>query len=78
MIFTVTIAYFIQSAIVMKMRDDTVFRSIIMSDYNDFSHKFTEDDGFQVAFAVIDFGTADYSDVAGRQLEEYLNVKVTQ
>ena len=49
-----------------------------MKNQNDFSRKFTEDDGFQVAFAVIDNQSKDYSDVAGRQLEEYLKVKVSK
>ena len=55
-----------------------MYTSIIKHNYNDFSDKFTEEDGFQLAFAVIDFGTGNYSDVGGRQLDEYLKVKVTQ
>ena len=61
----------------MKLRAGTLFTSTIMKNYNDYSRKFTEDDGFQLAFAVIDYQTDDLTDVAGRQLEEYLRVKLS-
>ena len=61
----------------MKYRDGTLFTSTVMKNYNGYEDKFTEDDGLQIAFAVIDFETDDYSDVAGRQLEEYLEIEVS-
>ena len=43
-----------------------------MARQNDFSRKFTQEDGFQVAFAVIDYGSDDFTDVKGRNLTDYL------
>ena len=51
-----------------------MFTTTTMARQNDFSRKFTEEDGFQVAFAVVDYASADYSDAKGRQLSDYLNV----
>ena len=52
--------------LVLQKRDGTTFTSSLLSNENEYSDKFTQDDGFQLAFAVIDFGTKDFSDVKGR------------
>ena len=47
-----------------------------MARQNDFSFEFTEKEGFQVAFAVIDYRNAntDFSDYQGRNMADYLNI----
>ena len=45
-----------------------------MARQNDFSNEFTEKEGFQVAFAVVDYGGANFYDSLGRDLADYLSV----
>ena len=68
----------IQNFIVLNGRDGTLFTSTLQVKANDYERKFTQDEGFQVAFAVIDADTDDFSDVLGRKLEDYLQVKLVQ
>ena len=76
-VFIATMTFFVQSTLVLQARNGTLFTTSTLSNYNDFSRNFTQDDGFQVAFAVVDYQTDDWSDVAGRQLEEYLEIYVS-
>ena len=41
-----------------------------LKNYHDYSDKFTEDDGFQIAIGIVDFSTNDFSDPYNRTLEE--------
>ena len=45
---------------------------------NDESRIFTEEDGFQIAIAVVDPRTRTGEDFQGRELEEYIEVHATQ
>ena len=63
---------------ILVEREGTLFTSTILKKENDKSRVFTQEDGFQIAFAVVDDSTKDYSDRAGRLLSEYLEVTVSQ
>ena len=62
----------IQSAIILNKRSGTLFTTTVMARQNDFSRKFTQEDGFQVAFAVIDYASYDFTDVYGQNLTDYI------
>ena len=59
-------------------RKGTQFTSTLTHKQNDFRHKFTEQDGFQIAIAIVDSYNADtdYSDYSGRPLEEYAIIQI--
>ena len=59
-------------------RNGTLFTFTTLTNHNQYDRKFTEDDGFQVAFAVVDYSFEDYSDVDGRLLADYLEINVVQ
>ena len=72
-----TAVFAINSYRILLQREGTLFTATTLKNFNDKSNAFTEEDGFQVAFAVIDSSTADYTDKAGRELSEYLEVIVS-
>ena len=53
--------------------NSTLFTSTVMID-EQVDKIFTREDGFMLAFAIIDDSTEDGSDSAGRSLDEYLDV----
>ena len=65
-----------QSYIVIDKRSDTNFVSAKLTRYFDDGFTFTEENGFQMAFAVIDWESDDGSDAYERPLEEYLEVEL--
>ena len=76
-ILLMTAVFAINSYRILAQRQGTLFTATTLKKFNDKSNAFTEEDGFQVAFAVIDQNTADYTDKAGRELSEYLEVTVS-
>ena len=55
-----TLIFTIQQLIVLKERGATTFTSAELQDYHDISHSFGSDDGFRVAFRVMDELNPDY------------------
>ena len=55
----------------MHYREGTLFTSTVLKNHNR-NRVFTDEEGFNFAFAVIDPGVEDLTDAAGRKLEEYL------
>ena len=77
-IFLTTIVFAVESLIVMQQRKATLFTSATKVRHHDQERVFTQNDGYALAFAVIDFATyPDNSDILGRELGEYLNVTVS-
>ena len=70
-----TLVFTISSIQVLRQYDGTLFTSTVMKDENE-DLVFTREDGFMMAFAIIDQRMPDGSDKAGRSLDEYLNVQV--
>ena len=68
----------VQNAFVLTGRKGTQFTSTKTHKQHDFSDKFTEQDGFQIALAIIDLSNIDdhYLDNEGRPLEEYANIEI--
>ena len=62
----------------LQNRNGTLFTLTTLTNHNQYDRKFTEDDGFQVAFAVVDYSNDELSDVDGRLLADYLEVYVVQ
>ena len=58
----------------MHYHEGTLFTSTVLKNQSR-DRVFTAEEGFNIAFAIIDSGTADFSDVAGRELHEYLLVE---
>ena len=67
-----TLIFVVQSSIILLTKKGTLFTSTVMARQNDFSNEFTEKEGFQVAFAVVDYNGQDFSDSQGRNLADYL------
>ena len=76
-ILLMTAVFALNSYRILAQREGTLFTATTLKNFNDKSNVFTEEDGFQVAFAVIDQNSADYTDVSGRKLSEYLEVTVS-
>ena len=59
-------------------RKGTTFTSTLKEKQHDFNDKFGEQDGFQVAVAILDYSTwdTDYSDWSGRDLDEYAFIEI--
>ena len=57
-------------------RSGTLFTSTILKGYNYNTRYFKQDDGFQLAFAIVDYFGEDGNDVAKRNLEDYLEVSI--
>ena len=58
----------------MHHRQGTLFTSTILKNYGR-DRIFTEKEGFNIAFAIVDLGSEDLKDVAGRELHEYLEIE---
>ena len=63
--------YTVQESLVMHYRQGTLFTSALLKNENR-DREFTDKDGFNIAFAVIDTGSATFEDVAGRDIHDYL------
>ena len=59
----------------MRQRGATVFTTSIEKNAND-GVVFTQEDGFQMAFAIIDYGSDDGEDINGKQIDDYIKVTV--
>ena len=53
-----------------------MFTSAVKYRENDHTRVFGEQDGFQLAIAMIDIGTYNFDDLDGRELSEYLEITV--
>ena len=62
--------------VVMFGYNGTTFTTIVRQGYHDDDYTYTADEGFMIAFGVLDTSQADYSDILGRPMEEYLEIKV--
>ena len=71
-----TLVFTVQNAIVLHQREGTLFTSTVLKNYNKENNRvFTPDDGFRVAFGVVDLGSIpSMEDVKGRALHEYLEI----
>lgn len=63
--------YTVQESLVMHYRQGTLFTSSIMKNVNR-DRVFTNKEGFNIAFAIVDLGSGTLEDVAGRDLHDYL------
>ena len=72
----VTVMFMVQSFLVINKRSDTNFLSTKLTRYFSDDFHFTEEQGFQMAFAVIDWNSDDGLDDYGRPLEEFLEVEL--
>lgn len=70
-----TLSFSLQSVIILEGRRDTLFTTTNEKDSNA-NRIFTADDGLQFAIGIIDYGTEDYTDVEGRNFDEYLELYV--
>ena len=71
-----TLWFIKQQAISLHERDGTLFTSTNLKNFNYNTRFFTQEDGFQMAFGIIDYSSDDYHDAYGRELEEYLKIEI--
>ena len=69
-----TLWFIKQNAISLHERGGTLFTSTNLKNYNYNTRHFTQEEGFQLAFGIIDYSADNYSDAQGRELEEYLEI----
>jgi len=75
-IMMLTLMFALEQLSILHLRDATQLTGTLLKRYHDDTYIFTEQNGFQLAFAVLDFASADGSDVLGRPEEEYMEVLV--
>ena len=76
LLFTLWFTY--QNAISLHERGGTLFTSTLLKNYNYNTRYFKQDDGFQMAFAIIDYAGENGEDEANRDLSEYLEIEIWQ
>ena len=59
-------------------RSGTLFTSTVLKGYNYNTRYFKQDDGFQLAFAIVDYAGDNGNDAWDRPLDDYLNVHIWQ
>ena len=74
LIILFTLWYTKQNALTLHERDGTLFTSTMMKNYNYNTRHFKQDDGFQMAFAIVDEKGEDWKEI--NELEEYLNITI--
>ena len=57
-------------------RSGTLFTSTILKGYNYNTRYFKQDDGFQLAFAIVDYSGEEGNDAYDQNLEDYLDVSI--
>ena len=62
---------------VLIERDGTMYTETLRKGYNSDTRVFTEKDGFQMAFAVLDSSRLDGTDPYGRELDDWLEIELT-
>lgn len=60
----------------MLKHEGTTFTNILRYEYHDDQYTFGAEEGFMIAFGVIDEESDDGRDMLGRPMEEYLNMRV--
>ena len=64
-----------QNIAILRQRGATVFTTSIEKNANE-GVVFTQEDGFQMAFAIIDNGSDDGEDINGLRIDDYITVSV--
>ena len=60
---------------ILRHRSATVFTTSIEKNANR-DVVFTQEDGFQMAFAIVDAGSEDGEDISGKHIDDYMKVTV--
>ena len=63
LIYAVTLLLVVQNTIILHARDGSSFTSAEKVKFNDENRIFGQDDGFQIAIALLDENTADLKDL---------------
>ena len=64
-----------QNIAILRQRGATVFTTSIEKNANE-GVVFTQEDGFQMAFAIIDLSSDDGEDINGLRIDDYITVTV--
>ena len=76
LIIIVTLIFMTQNILILKQRGATVFTTSLEKRANK-DVVFTQDDGFQLAFALVDLASEDGEDATGKRIEDYVKISLT-
>ena len=76
LIIIVTLIFMTQNILILSQRGATAFTSSLEKSANK-DVIFTQDDGFQLAYALVDFASEDGEDFNGKRIEDYVKINLT-